>query len=120
MRVFVLLFNAGTDNEGIHTLQINDRQKVLMFENEDDAKRFALMLEAQDLPEATVEDFDDEEIKAFCTSADYDCDLVKEGMLAVPPEKNVEELDWRADNNANTTSEVDDIEAMRRRLEGLL
>ncbi len=120
MRVFVLLFNAGTDNEGIHTLQINNRQKVLMFENEDDAQRFALMLEAQDFPEAKVEAFDDEEIKAFCTSANYDYDLVHEGRLAVPPENNVEELDWRAQSDANTTSEVDDIEAMRRRLEGLL
>ncbi len=48
MRVFVLIFNAGTDNEGIHTIRVGDRNKILMFESEDDALRFALMLEAQD------------------------------------------------------------------------
>ena len=48
MRVFVLLFNARTENEGIHTIQQGDLQKVLAFESEDDATRFALMLEAQD------------------------------------------------------------------------
>ena len=50
MRVFVLLFNARTENEGIHTIQLGDRNKVLMFESEDDATRFGVMLEAQDFP----------------------------------------------------------------------
>ena len=61
MRVFVLLFNAGTENEGIHTIRIGDRNKVLMFESEDDANRFALMLEAQDFPPPSVEEIDSEE-----------------------------------------------------------
>jgi hypothetical protein len=65
-RVFILLFNAGTDNEGIHTIRIGDRNTVLMFESEDDATRFAVMLEAQDFPEATVEQMDAEEIEEFC------------------------------------------------------
>jgi hypothetical protein len=66
MRVFVLLFNARTENEGIHTIQLGDRNKVLMFESEDDATRFGVMLEAQDFPEPAVEAIDDEEIKEFC------------------------------------------------------
>ncbi|MDE5117648.1 MAG: DUF3110 domain-containing protein, partial [Trichodesmium sp. St2_bin2_1] len=36
MQIFVLLFNARAENEGIHTIQIDDRNKVLMFESEDD------------------------------------------------------------------------------------
>jgi hypothetical protein len=66
MRVFVLLFNARTENEGIHTVRVGDRNQVLMFESEDDASRFALMLEAQDFPPATVEPMDSEEIEEFC------------------------------------------------------
>ncbi|MEO1297556.1 MAG: DUF3110 domain-containing protein, partial [Cyanobacteria bacterium J06636_16] len=42
MQVYVLLFNAGTDNEGIHSLQANGRNTVLIFEDEDDATRFGL------------------------------------------------------------------------------
>jgi hypothetical protein len=64
-----------------------------MFENEDDATRFGLMLEAQDFPEATVEAIDQEDIEDFCESAGYECRLVPEGYLALPPENRVEQTD---------------------------
>ncbi|MDX2213371.1 MAG: DUF3110 domain-containing protein [Oculatellaceae cyanobacterium bins.114] len=131
MRVFVLLFNARTDNEGIHTLKVGDRNVVLMFETEDDATRFGLMLEAQDMGNPTVEAFESEEIKEFCESANYECQMVPEGMLAVPPETNVEQTDWQAEGERSPTVDLDekeepadlssnDLDAIRRRLEGLL
>src|SRR4028118_16084 len=119
-RVFVLLFNAGTENEGIHTIRIGDRNKVLMFESEDDATRFAIMLEAQDFPEATVEEVDAEEIEEFCEGADYDSEFIEEGMLAMPPESNVEETDWNADAKETKDPEISDLDRIRRQLEGLL
>jgi Protein of unknown function (DUF3110) len=94
MRVYVLLFNARTENEGIHTVQMGDRNVILMFMDEDDATRYALMLEAQDFPTATVEVIDSEEIEEFCRSANYDWKLVEAGELAVPPESNLERTDW--------------------------
>ncbi|GAC1462057.1 MAG: DUF3110 domain-containing protein [Chamaesiphon sp.] len=117
MRVFVLLFNARTENEGIHTIQIGDRNTVLMFSSEDDATRFAVMLEAQDFPNATVEAMDTEDIEEFCQSAGYDCELIEEGMLALPPETNVEETDWQV--NA-PEPDISDLDRIRRQLEGLL
>src|SRR4028118_2281057 len=119
-RVFVLLFNAGTENEGIHTIRIGDRNKVLMFESEDDATRFAVMLEAQDFPEATVEEMEAEEIEEFCLSADYDSELIEEGMLAMPPETNVEQTDWQVDADKPKEPEMSDLDRIRRQLEGLL
>lgn len=119
----MLLFNAGTENEGIHTIQMGDRNKVLMFEEEDDATRFAVLLEAQDFPPASVEAMDDEEIKEFCQSVDYDWELVAAGDLAIPPEQNVEQTDWQLDADTPevesefASPELDDI---RKRLEGLL
>ncbi|MEY3254975.1 MAG: hypothetical protein RLZZ29_106 [Cyanobacteriota bacterium] len=68
MSVFVLIFNAGTDNEGIHSVLVGDRNTIMMFESEDDATRFALMLEAQDFPMAKVENIDQREIQEFCQS----------------------------------------------------
>ncbi len=94
MVVYVLLFNARTDNEGIHSLKVEGRDVVLMFEDEDDATRFGLMLEAQDFPAATVEAMEQEDIEEFCQSAGYDYTLVPEGSLAVPPENQVDSLDW--------------------------
>jgi hypothetical protein len=128
MRVFVLLFNAGTDNEGIHTLKVNDLNVILMFESEDDATRYGLMLEAQDFASPSIESFDSEEIEEFCQGAGYDCKLVPEGTLAVPPETNVETTDWQpnadrtapnaeAEKSEMSQSELDEL---RRRLEGLL
>ena len=119
-RVYVLLFNARTENEGIHTVRIGDRNKVLLFESEDDAIRFGVMLEAQDFPEATVEAMDAEEIEEFCLSAGYESELIEEGMLALPPETNVEKTDWQPDADKTKEPEISDLERIRRQLEGLL
>lgn len=127
MRVFILLFNARTENEGIHTIQIGDRNKVLMFESEDDATRFALLLEAQDFPTPTVEPIDTEEIEEFCRSVDYDWEIIKEDMLAIPPEKNVEEIDWNPEGKQSVTQSESEsqmseteLDRLRRQFEGLL
>lgn len=141
MRVYVLLFNARTENEGIHSISITDpedgeaRNVVLMFESEEDATRFGLMLEAQDFPAAGVEAFEEEEIAEFCESADYDYKIIPAGTLALPPETNVEATDWQqeakqsplGDNRrpaSNDAAESDfsasELDQIRRRLEGLL
>ncbi|MDZ8050699.1 MAG: DUF3110 domain-containing protein [Aulosira sp. ZfuVER01] len=138
MRVFVLIFNAGTENEGIHTVRIGDRNKILMFESEDDATRYALLLEAQDFPVPTVEAIDAEEIKEFCESADYEWELIPENsnLVVTPPELNVEETDWQPNAQEEDTDEETfrtnpadqaesdlsdaELEKIRRQLEGLL
>lgn len=120
MHVFVLLFDAGTDNEGIHTIQVGGRNKVLMFESEDDATRFAVMLEAQDFPTATVEPIDAEEVKKFCEDADYDWELIPDGALAIPPEANVEDIDWQAEEKKSADTSDSELDSIRRKLEGLL
>lgn len=122
MRVFVLLFNARTENEGIHTIQLGDRNKVLMFESEDDAIRFGLMLEAQDFPEPTVEPIDEEEIKEFCDSVDYDWELVPAGALEIPPANNVTQIEWQSQPEPKSDTDVSqsELDSIRRRLEGLL
>lgn len=127
MRVFVLLFNARTENEGIHTVKVDDRNVILMFESEDDATRFGLLLEAQDFATATVEAFEVDDIEEFCQAADYECKLIAEGTLTIPPGTNLDETDWQAENPPMLPSEPassdlsnSELEAIRRRLEGLL
>ncbi len=135
MRVFVLLFNAGTDHEGIHTLKLGDRNVVLMFEQEDDAERYAMLLEAQDFPAPTVETIDSDEVEEFCQEAGYDTQLVSKDVLATPPEANAETTDWQVDgkpakstdpSSKVQTEETDseyssaELERIRRQLEGLM
>jgi hypothetical protein len=138
-RVFVLLFNAGTDNEGIHSLQLGDRNIVLAFEDDDDASRYSLLLEAQDFLTPTVEPIEREEVEAFCQSVGYECQLVPQGfvpqtaldrLFLAPPEKNLDQTDWQVDAQppeAAALPEDDplaasnpELDRIRRQLEGLL
>jgi hypothetical protein len=129
MGVFVLLFNVGTDNEGLHTLQIGNQNWVLMFEEEDDATRYAMLLEAQDFPIPAVEEIDPEVIEDFCQSTGYSCQLVPKGfvpqsdaerLLIVPPENNVEETAWQLESRQEPEIPDEDLDQIRRKLEGLL
>ena len=124
MYVFVLLFNTGTNNEGIHTLKLKDpelegvhQDVVLAFEEEDDATRFALLLEAQDFPSPVVEKIEQSEIEGFCQESGLKMQFVEKGTLAVPPETNMDQTDWTKDEERIQESELDRI---RRQLENLL
>ena len=126
MDIFVLLYNPGTDKEGIHSIELKGRTIVLMFEDRDDATRYCGLLEAQDFPLPTVELINIEEIKEFCTNLDYECKLVEKNfvpktaedrLLISPPQKNIEVDDWGDDTSSN---EKIDINTIKENLEKLL
>ena len=147
MRVHVLLFDAGTDSEGIHSLEISGRTVVLLFENPDDAERYAGLLEAQDFPVPTVEALDREDVDLFCREAGYEARLIESGfvpsndeerLFMAPPQSNRDVSNWQDDAGSNeamagqqaveparqgleTEPESNpELDELRRRLEGLL
>ncbi|MDI9406947.1 MAG: DUF3110 domain-containing protein [Chitinophagaceae bacterium] len=133
MPVHVLLFDAGSDQEGIHSLEIQGRTVVLLFEERDDAERYAGLLEAQDFPVPTVEALDREDMELFCSEAGYEARLVPSGflpqspeerLLIAPPERNMDVSSWQEAEGATAADPLacDDpeLEAFRRQLEGLL
>ena len=106
MRVHVLLFDAGTESEGIHSLEIAGRTVVLLFENPDDAERYAGLLEAQDFPVPTVEALDREDVDLFCREAGYEARLIESGfvpsndeerLFMAPPQSNRDVSNWKDD-----------------------
>ena len=126
MNIFVLLYNSGTDKEGIHSIELKGKTIVLMFEDKDDATRYCGLLEAQDFPLPTVEMMDIEDIKDFCFKLDYECKLVERNfvpktaedrLLISPPQKNLEVDDWNRNSNNN---EKMDINTIKENLEKLL
>jgi len=126
MDIFVLLYNSGTDKEGIHSIELKGRTIVLMFEDKDDATRYCGLLEAQDFPLPTVEMIDIEEIKDFCIKLDYEYKFVEKNfvpktpedrLLISPPQKNLEVDDWGGNKNNN---EKIDINTIKENLEKLL
>jgi len=114
MNIYVLLYNSGTDKEGIHSIELKGRTIVLMFEDRDDATRYCGLLEAQDFPLPTVEMINIEEIKDFCIKLDYEYKLVQKNfvpktaedrLVISPPQKNLEVENWAKDkNNKNILS----------------
>ena len=133
MLVHVLLYDAGQDSEGIHSLELSGRTVVLMFENRDDAERYAGLLEAQDFPTPAVEALDQHEVELFCTEAGYEARLVETGfvpktdderMMLAPPSSNRDVSNWQTDNQSvdsgQPSNASDGLDDVRRRLEGLL
>jgi len=135
--VHVLLFDPGSDQEGIHSLELGGRTVVLLFEDPDDAERYAGLLEAQDFPVPCVEALDREELEMFCAEAGYEARFVPAGflpnseeerLLIAPPERNMDVTTWKeeqaaaqlAADPADGAGSDPELEAFRRRLEGLL
>ena len=126
MNIYVLLYNSGTDKEGIHSIELKGRTIVLMFEDKDDATRYCGLLEAQDFPLPTVEMIDIEEIREFCIKLDYECKLVEKNfvpktpedrLLISPPQKNLEVENW--EENSDNQEKID-INTIKENLEKLL
>lgn len=132
----VLLFDAGSDQEGIHSLELGGHTVVLLFEDRDDAERYAGLLEAQDFPVPTVELLDRRELEEFCLDAGYEARFVpanyrpeseEDLLLLAPPQRNMDVSSWKEqaqerNDQADTAPAAGDpeLEAIRRRLEGLL
>ena len=126
MNVFVLLYNFGTEKEGIHSIELKGRTIVLMFEDKDDAERYCGLLEAQDFPLPSVELINIDEIRDFCNKLDYESKLVEKNfvpksaedrLLISPPQKNLEVENW---NQEETNDNNIDLNSIKENLEKLL
>ena len=130
MLVHVLLYEAGTESEGIHSLELKGSTVILMFEDKDDAERYCGLLEAQDFPTPSVEELMRTDIEAFCVEAGYESRFVKKGfiprtdeerLMISPPLSNLEVGKWNnQDVIDNQFPSNDQLEDIKKRLENLL
>tara|TARA_Y100001968_G_scaffold81998_1_gene73063 strand:- start:632 stop:1027 length:396 start_codon:yes stop_codon:yes gene_type:complete len=131
MFVHVLLYEAGTESEGIHSLELKGNTVILMFEDKDDAERYCGLLEAQDFPTPSVEKLTRTDIEAFCIEAGYEPRYVEKGfipstdeerLMISPPLSNLEVGIWNNQNNINeqNNSTNEQLEDIKKRLENLL
>lgn len=75
--------------EGAYAVQNQYGQKVLFFfEEEDDASRYALMLEDQEEIEMDVVEVDDELVISSCKANNYKYVVITPDDIVVPP-KNI-------------------------------
>ena len=126
MKIFVLLYNSNSENEGIHSIEYRGKTIVLMFEDKDDAERYCGLLEAQDFPVPSVEPIEIYEIEEFCKQCEYETRLVEKNfipkteedrLLLTPPQKNIDMESWNTTQKKETSL---DINSIKENLEKLL
>tara|TARA_B100000029_G_scaffold455110_1_gene482113 strand:- start:641 stop:916 length:276 start_codon:yes stop_codon:yes gene_type:complete len=81
-----ILTIAGKENEGAYSVSDDEGENILyLFENEDDAIRFAMMLEDSGSPEMHVIEVEDEIMIKTCEVHDYKYVIITPNDVVIPP-----------------------------------
>ena len=81
-----LLTIKGKEDEGAYAVTDEDGEKALyLFEDEDDAERYSGLLEAEDYPEMTVIEVDDELSVKTCEMYGYNYVIITPNEFVIPP-----------------------------------
>jgi len=84
-----LLTIHGRETEGAYAVVNSHGEKVLyLFEEEDDATRFALMLEENNYPEMHVIEIEDDVMIKTCKLHGYNYTVITKDDIVIPPEEN--------------------------------
>ena len=82
-----ILTVAGKESEGAYSVKDLDGNQVLyLWEEEDDATRYAMMLEEEDYPEMHVIEVEDEVMIKTCEIHDYNYTVITSDDIVVPPD----------------------------------
>ena len=81
-----ILTVEGKETEGAYSVEGEDGEQVLyLFEDEDDAIRYALLLEDQDYPEMHVIEVDGKVVIKTCEKHDYRYSVITKNDIVIPP-----------------------------------
>jgi len=82
-----LLTVAGKEQNGAYSVTDEDGDQILyLFEQEDDATRFALMLEDKDYPEMNIMEVEDEIMIKTCEVHGYNYTVITPDDIVIPPD----------------------------------
>lgn len=83
--MFILTID-GKEDEGAYSVQNEDGEQILyLFEEEDDATRYAMMLEEEDFPEMNVLEVEDEMMIHICEAHGYEYTVITANDIVIPP-----------------------------------
>ena len=81
-----ILTIAGKENDGAYSVTDDDGEQVLyLFEEEDDATRFAFQLEDDGYPEMHVIEVEDEVMIKTCQVHSYNYTVITPNDIVIPP-----------------------------------
>ena len=76
----------GKETQGAYSVQDDEGEHILyLFEQEDDAVRYAMMLEDSGSPKMHVIEVEDEVMIKTCESHDYNYVVITPNDIVVPP-----------------------------------
>ena len=83
--MFILTIN-GRETEGAYSVVDDEGEHILyLFEEEDDAMRYAMMLEEDGYPEMHVIEIEDEVMIKTCEMHGYQYTLITPDDIVIPP-----------------------------------
>lgn len=81
----------GREEEGAYSVTNEDGEQVLyIFEEEDDATRFAMMLEDREYPNMNVMTVEDDLILQACQLHGYQYIIFTSDDIVIPPESHID------------------------------
>ena len=81
-----ILTVEGKETEGAYSVTGDDGEQVLNhYEDEDEAIRYALLLEDQDFPEMHVIEVDGKVVIKTCELHDYRYSVITKNDIVIPP-----------------------------------
>ena len=86
--MFIISIN-GREKEGAYSVIDDDGEHILyLFQEEDDATRYAMMLEEDGYPEMHVIEIEDEVMIKTCEMHDYQYTLITSNDIVIPPDSD--------------------------------
>lgn len=83
--MFILTIN-GKEKEGVYSVTDDGGDQILyLFQEEDDATRYAIMLEEDGYPEMHVIEVEDELMLKACEIHGYQYAVITEDDIVIPP-----------------------------------
>ncbi len=82
-----ILTVAGKEKEGAYSVPDEEGDQILyLFQDEDDAIRYAMMLEDKDYPEMHVLEVEDEVMIRTCETHGYNYAVITSNDIVIPPD----------------------------------
>ena len=83
----------GKEDAGAYSVQNEEGEHILyLFEEEDDATRYAMQLEVQGTPEMHVIEVEPATMIAMCETHEYDYTIITPNDIVIPPDKKNHDL----------------------------
>ena len=84
-----ILTVTGKESEGAYSVINDDGDKILyIFEQEDDAIRYAMMLEDEGYPNMTIVEVDEDLMIKTCHIHGHEYAIITKNDIVIPPEEH--------------------------------